>query len=116
MVRMIVIAAVTWLLALPASACGVMEKAEPKVGSTVASADHVTLFFSQAFVPGESNVRIVAGDGSEVKADKSVSSNNDTALSLKLSPLAPAKYKVSWDVLWLDCQARTQGDYKFTVQ
>jgi methionine-rich copper-binding protein CopC len=105
------------LAAMPAYACGVMDKADPKVGSTVESTDHVSLTFTQAFVPASSDVKITDAAGSAVKADKPVSSEGDTVLSLKTThPLAPGKYKVRWDLLWLDCNSKAQGDYKFTVK
>ena len=105
------------LAAMPAYACGVMDKADPKVGSTVESTDHISLTFTQAFVPASSDVKITDATGNVVKAGKPVSSEADTVLSLKTAhPLAPGKYKVSWNLLWLDCNSKTQGDYKFTVK
>ena len=105
------------LAAMPAYACGVMEKADPKVGSTVESTDHISLTFTQAFVPASSDVKITDAAGNVVKADKPVSSEGDTVLSLKtVHPLTPGKYKVFWDILWLDCNSKTQGDYKFSIK
>ncbi len=105
------------LIASPALACGVLDKADPKVGSTVKSTDHVTLKFTQAVVPGSSDVKITDDTGNVVKIGKPVSSEDDTVISLKMNhPLMPGKYKVSWNILWLDCKNKTQGDYKFTVE
>jgi len=104
------------LLASSALACGVMEKADPRVGSTVASAERVTLMFSETIVPDSSGVKVTGAGGDEVKTDAPVSSKGDTVLSLKpLHPLASGTYKVTWSVLWKDCDSQTQGSYKFTV-
>ena len=116
MVKSALILCLALLITSPALACGIMAKADPKVGSTVESADHVTLTFSQAIVPASSNVKITDTAGNVVMAGRPVGSAGDTVLSLKTSqPLAPGKYKVSWNVLWKDCGSIGPGTYKFTV-
>ncbi len=116
MVRVAIVLFCSLLMASPAFACGIMEKADPKVGSMVESADHVTLTFSQVIVPASSNIRIINAAGNVVMAVKPVGSDGDTVLTLKTSqPLAPGKYKVSWNVLWKDCGSISPGTYKFTV-
>jgi methionine-rich copper-binding protein CopC len=117
MVKSALVLCVALLIAPPALACGIMEKADPKVGSTVESADHVTLKFSQVVVPASSSVKITDAAGNVVMAGRPVGSAGDTVLSLKTSqPLAPGKYKVSWNVLWIECGSIGPGTYKFTVK
>ena len=106
----------TLMFAMPAAACGTMQKADPKVGSIVQSPSRVQLTFSEAVVPDSSTVNITDEAGRTVPVGRAMASSGDTVLSVTTPSLAPGKYKVRWDVLWLDCHMRTSGDYKFTVQ
>jgi len=117
MVRTAIALCITLLMASPALACGVMEKTEPRVGSIVEPTDHITLTFTKAIVAGSNNIRITDAAGNEVEAGKPMISDDNTVLSLKTDHLlASGKYKVLWNVIWQDCNSKTQGDYKFTVK
>jgi len=117
MARIVTALCLILFMASPALACGVMEKAYPKVGSIVEPTDHITLTFTKAIVQGSNSIKITDASGNEVKAGKPVSSDDDTVLSLKTDHLlAPGKYKVLWNVIWQDCNSKTQGDYKFTIR
>jgi methionine-rich copper-binding protein CopC len=117
MVRIVTALCLILFMASPALACGVMDKADPKVGSTVEPTDHITLTFTKAIIEGDNSIKITDAAGNTVKAGKPVSSDDDTVLSLKTDHLlAPGKYKVLWTVVWQDCNSKTQGDYKFTVK
>lgn len=104
------------LAAMPAHACGVMEKATPKVGSTVASADYVTLLFTQPVVPDASSIIVHDAAGRVVLTGDLVASKGDMVLSVTLPELSPGKYKVTWRVLWRDCDSNTRADYTFSIQ
>ena len=106
-----------FLLISPALACGVMEKADPKVGSIVAPTDQLTLTFTQTLVPMDSKVTIADRAGNNVLTEKPIISNGNKTLMLKISrPLQSGMYQVSWSVHWQDCDSKTQGHYKFTVE
>jgi len=115
MVRYILAVCLLILSVSPSRACGILEEASPKVGSTVSSIDYITLTFSQAIDASASNVKIINDQGKEITGTKLMSDKN-TVLSLRTDHfLSSGRYKVSWNVLWTECGCPTQGKYKFTV-
>ena len=104
--------------ASPVWACGILQHADPKVGSTVSMApSQITLTFSQSVIPAESTVTLTDTTGKTLPLAKPIPSSDDTVLSLKTAtPLPPGKYKVHWNILWKDCGSQTQGSYSFTIQ
>jgi hypothetical protein len=119
MKRLIVIltAALPMLLAAaaPARAHAHLERAVPKVGSTVAAAPkEVTLWFSEKLEPAFSTIEVRNAKGVAVQTGKAGIGADRTELHVRLKPLAPGTYKVLWRVLSVDTH-RTQGDFSFTV-
>lgn len=117
MVKLVGILYSAILTVSPALACGVIEKADPRVGSTVKSTDHVTLTFSQVIIPDLSNIKITDSTDNEIKVNKPISSNDNKKLSFAIANhnLIPGKYKIYWEMVWLDCLDKTHGKYKFTI-
>ena len=91
-----------------------LEKGDPKVGSTVSGASAVTLTFSGVIFPDKSLLGVTDPDGHVVSVGKPYGDKKTIAVKLK-SPLAPGKYKVTWNVL-CDCGSMNPGDYRFTVR
>ena len=107
---------VSILCAATASACPVLEHADPRVGSTVQSSpDHVTLAFSMKIIPASSTLDVTDAQGVKVSTGAPYGKEgDDTVIATHTRPLAPGKYNVTWNVL-CDCGSLTPGHYTFTV-
>jgi copper resistance protein C len=111
------IAALAFAVLPPAAfAHAFLERAEPRVGSTVARApDHVTLRFSEALEPVFSTVEVLDAAGKRVdRNDRKVDPADASAMRVSVPPLAPGKYRVKWRALSADTHV-TQGDFTFEV-
>lgn len=99
-----------------AKACAVLERANPRVGSTVSGPlDALQLRFSLQIYPKESTIKVTAADGALVSLGPvSGDPADNKVVAVRLKSLAPGKYKVVWDVL-ADCGSHEPGDFKFTV-
>jgi len=104
------------LLAPAAFAHAFLERAEPRVGSTVAKApDQVTLRFSEALEPAFSTVEVLDAAGKRVdRDDRKVDPANASVMRVSVPALAPGKYRVKWRALSADTHV-TQGDFTFEV-
>jgi methionine-rich copper-binding protein CopC len=105
---------VALLLALagasPAVAHAFLDHAEPRVGSTVATAPReLTLSFTQNLEAAFSTVE-VTGPGGRVDAGKPQISGNTMRVGLKA--LSPGTYRVRWRALSVDTHT-TQGSFTF---
>ena len=99
--------------AVPAIPHAHLDRAEPRVGSTVATAPReVTLWFTERLEPAFSTVTVSNAAGQRVDAGKARASGNVLRVSLKQLP--PGSYSVSWRVRSVDSH-RTQGDFRFQV-
>jgi methionine-rich copper-binding protein CopC len=101
----------------PASAHAALSRADPRVGSTVAtSPTEVRMWFSQALEPAFSGASILGATGPETAAEKAVVDPQDRRqLVIPLSRrLAAGRYQVKWGVVSVDGH-RTEGDFRFTV-
>lgn len=100
-----------------AYAHAMLEKAAPSAGSTVATADRISLHFTEALEPHFSTITLTTKDGKPVAEPKAAADPADaTTLVLTPSaPLAPGSYHVAWAVLSVDTH-RTQGGFDFTVK
>jgi methionine-rich copper-binding protein CopC len=93
-----------------------LDRAEPRVGSTVKSPpSQVRVWFSQDLEPAFSTVEVVNERGDRVdegpaKADAA----NPVLLQVPLKPLRPGTYRVKWRVLSVDTHV-TEGDFTFRV-
>ena len=99
-----------------AGAHAFLERAEPRVGSTVRTPPaQVRLWFTEQLEPAFSSVRVVNASGEQVdKGDAHVDPSAPKQLRISLSPLPPGTYKVIWRVLSVDTHV-TEGDFTFRV-
>jgi copper resistance protein C len=93
-----------------------LERAEPRVGSTVKSApSQVRAWFTQELEPAFSTLEVVNEKGERVdRGPAQVDARTKTLLQVPLGPLAPGTYRVKWRVLSLDTHV-TEGDFTFRV-
>lgn len=111
----LVLAALLWG-ATGAGAHAFLERADPRVGSTVrTSPPRVRLWFTERLEPAFSSVRIVNEAGKQVdKGDGQVDTANPRLLQISVPALSPGTYKVIWRVLSVDSHV-TEGDFAFRV-
>ena len=94
-----------------------LDRAEPRVGSTVKSPpSQVRVWFNQDLEPAFSTLEVVNERGDRVdqgpaKADAA----NPVLLQVPLKPLRPGTYRVKWRVLSVDTHV-TEGDFTFRVE
>jgi methionine-rich copper-binding protein CopC len=116
--RFLILCALIGITTGPAWACGILDHAEPRVGSNVSGPlSNLKLTFSEAIVPAKSSIELDEIDtGKPVESKPFVMSENDTVMSLTtLQPLPPGKYKVHWRVEWKDCGSITDSRYPFML-
>jgi methionine-rich copper-binding protein CopC len=103
-------------LASAAAAHGVLERTEPRGGSTVKSAPaQVRLQFTGAIEPAYSQVQVLDGGGRRVDlGDGRVDPDNRALLRVSLPALPPGRYRVAWRVLSVDSHV-TEGDFTFRI-
>lgn len=100
-----------------AGAHAFLDRAEPRVGSTVRSAPaEVRLWFTEELEPAFSTVRIVDEAGQQVdRRDAQVDVASRNVLRVSLPPLGPGTYKAIWRVLSVDTHV-TEGDFTFRIK
>ncbi len=93
-----------------------LQRAEPDVGSTVASSpNEVKIQFTEAVEPALSKIQVFAASGKEVdKGDIHVDSSDQALLKVSLPPLGPGTYRVAWRVVSVDTHV-TSGTFTFQV-
>jgi hypothetical protein len=99
-----------------ASAHAVLDRADPRAGSTVRTApSEVKLWFTENLEPAFSTVRVVAADGRPVdRGDGRVDADNPALLRITLSPLPAGAYRVIWRVVSVDIHV-TRGEFSFNI-
>ena len=99
-----------------AGAHAFLERADPRVGSTVrTSPAQMRLWFTERLEPAFSSVQVVNEAGQRVdKGDSQVDAATPKQLRISLSPLPPGTYKVIWRVLSVDTHI-TEGSFTFRV-
>jgi copper resistance protein C len=107
------------LLLLPAAtadAHAFLDRADPRVGSTVRAAPHtLTLWFTQDLEPAFSTVEVHNASGARVDDGKpSFGAGGRNVMQIALKPLSPGTYTVSWHVLSVDTHT-TEGTFSFHV-
>jgi hypothetical protein len=111
-------AAVTALLLGAGVAWGhaFLERAEPRVGSTVKAApSRVRVWFTEALEPAFSTLEVVNQLGDRVDLGPArVDAASPVVLQVPLKPLTPGTYRVKWRVLSVDTHV-TEGDFTFRV-
>jgi hypothetical protein len=93
-----------------------LERAEPRVGSTVKAApSQVRVWFSEALEPAFSTLEVVNERGERVdRGPAQVDAASRALLLVPLKPLGPGTYRVRWRVLSVDTHV-TEGDFTFRV-
>jgi copper resistance protein C len=93
-----------------------LDRAEPRVGSTVKTApSEVRLHFTERLEPAYSTAQVVTESGQRVdRGDPRVDEADPTLLRISIAAPAPGKYKVIWRVLSVDTHV-TEGDFTFRV-
>jgi methionine-rich copper-binding protein CopC len=94
-----------------AHAHAMLDHAVPAVGSTVASAHQVTLYFTEQLEPKFSGATVHSATGARVDRGASVHGN---VMRISLKALPPGTYMVAWHALSVDTH-RTQGSFSFNV-
>jgi methionine-rich copper-binding protein CopC len=90
-----------------------LDHAEPRVGSTVATAPReVSLTFTQNLEPAFSSVTVTDANGAQVSQGKAQISGSTMRVGLKA--LGPGSYKVRWRALSVDTHT-TEGAFSFQV-
>src|SRR5882762_11713370 len=113
-----ILASVLALTALSgaAQAHAALDRTNPLVGSTVASAPRtVSLTFTERLEPAFSTIRVENASGERVDAGKpQVERGSANVLRVGLKSLPPGSYKVIWKVLSVDTHT-TEGSFSFQV-
>ena len=104
------------LAAAGARAHAFLDRAEPRVGSTVRTPpSQVKLWFTERLEPAFSRVQVVDEAGRRVdRADAAVDSENQALLRVSLGEITRGSYKVIWRVVSVDTHI-TEGDFVFKV-
>jgi copper resistance protein C len=98
--------------AAAAHAHAFLDRASPRVGSTVRSAPReVTLWFSQKIEPSFSSAQV--RDSSGARVDQGAHADG-MQLHVPVKSLPPGTYKVHWRVLSVDTHT-TEGNFSFRV-
>ena len=96
-----------------ASAHAMLDRAEPRVGNTVASPPReVTLWFTQKLESAFSGITVTDAAGQRVDSGKARVSGNQMSVSLR--PGGSGTYHVNWHVLSVDSH-KTDGNFTFQV-
>ena len=113
-------AMLTWIIPLllflaagEARAHALLDRAEPRVGNTVATAPRqVTLWFTQKLEAAFSSMTVTDPAGQRVDTGKARVSGNQMSVSLRGA--GPGIYRVNWRVLSVDAHS-TDGNFTFQV-
>ena len=105
------------LTASAAAGHAVLQRAEPRVQSTLKRApDEVKLYFTERLEPAYSSVRVVNDGGAQVdRRDSHVDRSNPALLRATLPPIPAGTYKVIWRVLSIDADV-TEGGFTFRIE
>ncbi len=105
------------LTASVAAGHAVLQRAEPRVQSTLKRApDEVKLYFTERLEPAYSSVRVVNDRGAQVdRRDSHVDRSNPVLLRATLPPIPTGTYKVIWRVLSIDADV-TEGGFTFRIE
>ncbi|RDV01260.1 copper homeostasis periplasmic binding protein CopC [Undibacter mobilis] len=111
----LLIAGALALAPISALAHGHLDHAKPAVGATVAAPKEVSLWFTEAVEPKFSSIVVQDAKGTAMQIGKAeVAADNAANLKIKVKPLTPGVYSVTWKILSVDTH-RTQGTFSFTV-
>ena len=117
-IRVLVLLAIWLANPCSAEAHALLERAAPRVGSTVESAPaELRLRFSEAVEGAFSQITLSTKDGGAIALGPLGLDPQDERTLVATVPgtLAPGVYKVSWRVVSVDTHS-TEGDYTFEVK
>jgi copper resistance protein C len=101
------------VLPVAADAHALLDRAEPRVGNTLASPPReVTLWFTQKLEPAFSGITVTNAAGQRVDSGKTSVSGDHMSVSLR--PGGSGTYHVNWHVLSVDSH-KTEGNFTFQV-
>jgi methionine-rich copper-binding protein CopC len=101
--------------AASAHAHAYLDRAEPRVGSSVSSAPRqLSLWFTQNLEPAFSGAEVRDSTGARVDQGARVDPANRSLMRVSLKPLRAGSYKVHWRVLSVDAHT-TEGSFSFQV-
>ena len=105
------------LTATVAAGHAVLQRAEPRIESTLKRApDEIKLYFTERLEPAYSSVRVVNDHDVQVdRRDSRVDRSNPALLRATLPRLPPGTYKVIWRVLSIDADV-TEGGFTFRIE
>jgi copper resistance protein C len=94
-----------------------LDHASPAVGSSVPNAPSiVTLWFTQDLEPAFSGVTVTNEGGQRVDlGNAEIHPGSPAELQIRLKPLAPGTYLVSWHVVSVDTHP-TEGTFTFEIK
>src|SRR5437764_12149964 len=96
-----------------ATAHAMLDRAEPRVGNTVATApQEVTLWFTQKLEAAFSTITVTNAAGQRVDTGKARVSGNQMSVSLRSG--GTGTYHVTWRILSVDAH-KTEGSFTFQV-
>jgi len=113
---LLLLPAALFAAAAGARAHAFLDRAEPRVGSTVRTAPaEVKLWFTERLEPAFSSVQVVNEAGQRVdRADGAVDPSSPALLRTTLVPLSPGRYQVIWRVVSVDTHV-SAGDFAFRL-
>ena len=114
MPRVLLFAAIALLgLANQVQAHAMLDRAEPRVGNTVATAPReVTLWFTEKLEAAFSSITVTNAAGERVDSGKTRVSGSQMSVTLRAG--GPGNYRVNWRALSLDTHT-TEGNFTFQV-
>lgn len=108
------LASLLLLAGVTAHAHALLDRADPRVGSTVEVAPHeVSLWFSQNLEPAFSTIEVI--DASGHRMDDGKPSIEGNVMRVQLRTIPPGAYRVEWHVLSTDTHT-TEGRFTFEVR
>jgi methionine-rich copper-binding protein CopC len=100
-------------LATEVQAHAALDRAEPRVGNTVATAPHeVTLWFTEKLEAAFSSITVTNAAGERVDSGKTRVSGSQMSVTLRAG--GPGTYRVNWRALSSDTHT-TEGSFSFQV-
>jgi methionine-rich copper-binding protein CopC len=117
-IRAVLLAGLVALVAAsPGAGHGLLQRAEPRAGSTVRMAPRtVRLWFAGAIEPRYSGVHVLDAAGTRVDLDDAdVDPATGTVMTVSLLPSLPrGRYRVVWRALSVDSHV-TRGEFAFRI-
>jgi methionine-rich copper-binding protein CopC len=110
-----VAAAVLLLAAVGVQAHAFLDRANPRVGSTVRTPPtRVKLWFTERLEPAYSTAQVLDEAGRQVDGRDARVDDSSHSLELSLPALGPGRYRVIWRVLSVDTHV-SNGDFTFRI-